>query len=116
MFWGSTHGIEILVTLKLVDKDIYAIRKSQGFVISGVCKTETTLRARSAFALGEPVPESFEGKTRHSTIDKNPVGSMLIIHNLILTGEPEAKIKLKGISKMLWVNQILQKKQPMLLK
>jgi hypothetical protein len=62
------------------------------------------------------VPDPFEGKTRHSTIDKNPAGSMMVIHNLILTGEPEAKIKLKGISKMLWVNLMLQKKQPMLLK
>jgi hypothetical protein len=85
-------------------------------VLSGEILTKTTLRARSAFAFGVVMPESVEGKTRHSTIDKNPAGTMLIIHNLILTGEPEAKMRPQGRGKMLWVNQMLQKKQPMLLK
>ena len=59
-----------------------------------------------------------EGGRRIMTfgLDKNPAGSILIIHNLILTGEPEAKMRPQGRGKMLWVNQILQKKQPMLLK
>jgi hypothetical protein len=84
-------------------------------VLSGEILTKTTLRARSAFDFRLQTSDFQLVKTRHSTIDKNPAGSMWFIHNLILTGEPEAKIKLKGISKMLWVNQILQKNQPMLL-
>jgi hypothetical protein len=35
---------------------------------------------------------------------------MMITRNLILTGEPEAKIGPKGMGKISWVNQIQPKK------
>ena len=40
-------------------------------------------------------------------LDKNPHGSMLIIHNLILTGEPDAKMRPQGRGNLLCFQEIV---------
>ncbi|HAQ20098.1 MAG TPA: hypothetical protein DCR40_12840 [Prolixibacteraceae bacterium] len=84
--------MEILVTLKLVDKVIDRHpEKSRLWVSPNLFDKNNTSCLFSFSNRSLSMSKGLEIQT--FALDKNPDGSMLIIHNLILTGEPEAKIR-----------------------